>query len=373
MKLVKKICKQCGKEYKGISRSCHCSDECCKKFKANSGSRQQHLKSISKYDPKMLKTCKICGYQSIILSHHIKNEHNLTTKEYCEKFNCDKYDVFSKEYVEKKAKEYCDGLKEGKYKNNFQINNPGKNHGGKFSPYSKNFIKYEGLSQKEVDNTISQIFEKRNELYTQGDILSSQFGYWLKQGLSQEEALLKLKKRQTTFTLEKCIAKYGEEEGTKRWKKRQERWLKSFTNKPQEELERIYKAKMEYGGYSKISQDLFWKLYERIKDKFKKIYFATLDKQSKQYTEKNNEYVLFINPKTPNNGCYFLDFLVLDCMKVIEFDGDYWHSRAENKERDEKRNIEILTKGFEILHIKECDYRLNEQQIIDNCIEFLGK
>ena len=41
--------------------------------------------------------------------------------------------------------------------------------------------------------------------------------YYLKKGLNEEEAKLALKERQTTFSLEKCIKKYGFEEGTKKW------------------------------------------------------------------------------------------------------------------------------------------------------------
>ena len=45
--------------------------------------------------------------------------------------------------------------------------------------------------------------------------------------------------------------KYGKENGILRWKDRQEKWHNSY-------------KKSKKNGYSKISQELFWKLFERI-------------------------------------------------------------------------------------------------------------
>lgn len=65
--------------------------------------------------------------------------------------------------------------------------------------------------------------------------------FYLAKGMTQKEAETALKERQATFTLEKCIKKYGEE-GTKRWKERNKNWSKKIEEK--------YKA----GEFSKMSK-----------------------------------------------------------------------------------------------------------------------
>ena len=46
--------------------------------------------------------------------------------------------------------------------------------------------------------------------------------------MTEEQAKNALAERQRTFTLEKCISKYGEEEGLRRFSERQQKWLKSL-------------------------------------------------------------------------------------------------------------------------------------------------
>jgi len=53
--------------------------------------------------------------------------------------------------------------------------------------------------------------------------------YWIKQGYSEEEAKLMVSKTQSRG-LDFYINKYGEEEGLKRWKLRNEKWYDSFYN-----------------------------------------------------------------------------------------------------------------------------------------------
>ena len=53
--------------------------------------------------------------------------------------------------------------------------------------------------------------------------------YWLNLGYSEEDAKQKLSERQSTFSLEKCISKYGEIEGSKIWKDRQVKWQNSLS------------------------------------------------------------------------------------------------------------------------------------------------
>ncbi|MFA5396911.1 MAG: hypothetical protein WC346_12960 [Methanogenium sp.] len=67
--------------------------------------------------------------------------------------------------------------------------------------------------------------------------------YWLNKGYSKKEAEIKLSERQNTFTKEKCIERYGQEEGLKRWSKRQEKWQNTLKSKSPDEIKRINKKK----------------------------------------------------------------------------------------------------------------------------------
>jgi hypothetical protein len=52
--------------------------------------------------------------------------------------------------------------------------------------------------------------------------------YWTIRGFSEVEAKENISKEQTTFSLEKCIEKYGEDDGKQRWLDRQEKWHNSY-------------------------------------------------------------------------------------------------------------------------------------------------
>lgn len=188
--------------------------------------------------------------------------------------------------------------------------------------------------------------------------------YWLNKGYSYKEAKKKLKERQATFTLEKCIEKYGSRKGKKIWQERQTKWLNTLNLKSDKEKGIILKKKLcNFIAYSKISQELFWKIYQKIKNDYKKIYFAELGKS------KNNEYFI----RTEKKEIKFLDFYIKDINKCIEFDGNYWHSIPKIIKQDKKREKDILKVNptLKILHIKEKDYINNKETILNKCIKFL--
>lgn len=136
-----------------------------------------------------------------------------------------------------------------------------------------------------------------------------------------------------------------------------------------------YKKKVIENGasdknWSKVSQEVFWELYEELNDKYNEIYFATHREDGDRNEDKNHEYLL-------ETGTSFrlLDFYIPELKKVIEFDGTYWHGEVGrgNKEADKLRDEEILKteKVDEILHIKERDWNESPEKVIDECLEFL--
>lgn len=97
----------------------------------------------------------------------------------------------------------------------------------------------------EIQRRNSEKFAKKRkdnpELYT--DILTTQIGYYLKQGYSEDESQELLSERQRTFSLDKCIDKYGIETGTEVFNQRQSKWQETLNNKSQEEKDEINKNK----------------------------------------------------------------------------------------------------------------------------------
>jgi hypothetical protein len=110
-------------------------------------------------------------------------------------------------------------------------------------------------------------------------------------------------------------------------------------------------------SYSKISQKIFWLIYEKL----------NLDEKNKCFfKELNNEW--FINDE---NDFYFVDFKCSN--KIIEFDGIYWHKYT--KEKDLLRNIKYKKMGYDLMIISENDLIDKKSKVggdlIDKCLKFI--
>lgn len=303
-------------------------------------------------------TCRICGEKKTrIYGHHLKTIHNITSDEYKKMFPgsplmCE---------VDLKRTTINGGkhMKDEKYKKMFSEMISGEknpNHNNKTteeerksrSPFSKLFVKYDGI--EDIDDHISKFTKKalKNRLTT------NQKEYYINKGFTEEEALKMVSDRQKTFSLEKCIQKWGEEKGPERWRKRQEKWLNSF------------------GGinYSDISQELFISLYEKLKKyRFdRKVYFARLDKNGEIH-ESNKNYEYRLNLK---NSYILPDFFIPDLKFILEFDGTYYHrNTTENKLRTEKRDMDIVESGYEVIHISEREYINNKEFTILKLLDII--
>jgi hypothetical protein len=192
--------------------------------------------------------------------------------------------------------------------------------------------------------------------------------YYLNQGMNEDEAKLALRKRQSTFSLEKCIEKYGEAEGIKRFKERQEKWLNTL-NTP-ENIEILINARINgfkasnKKYYSKISQELFDFIRNRLvgsnKIALQEIFYAT----------NNGEFVVCCN----NTKAPMLDFYIPSLNKWIEFDGDFWHGEKfniNNKDKDREKLIFEAMPGIQLKRIKERDYKKNPEKVINECVDWI--
>ena len=294
--------------------------------------QQDYKANLKKYkDNTDLPRCKICGFVCENLSGHIVQGH---------KINLELYKFWfgeNEKLVSDSFHDKLSALNSGK-------NNPGFNHGGRLSPFSKKFCK--------KDHDIKQTYKKVVNTRQKNNNETTRLSYYTSRGFSEDEAKIKLKERQSTFSKVKCIEKHGEEKGLKVWADRQEKWQKNY----------------KHSNFSKISQKLFWKIYEETKNDYVEIFFAELDKNKiEDISGKNHEYRLRLN-----NLVICADFFIKDVGKIIEFDGTYWHRRnPENRRREDRRDKEILDAGYQILHITETEFKENEIETINKCKNFL--
>lgn len=178
--------------------------------------------------------------------------------------------------------------------------------------------------------------------------------YWMMRGWSKEDAVKKISELQATFTYDKCIEKYGEIEGKKRWADRQAKWIKSLSSSGMK------------SGFSKISQELFVEL----KSAFPDIHYG------------NHEKML-----TVEQNSYMIDCIHHEKKKIIEFYGDYWHANPSKFSGDkkihkktagevwakDKRKIDDLKSlGYKVMIIWESEFKCNREETISKCIQFLN-
>ena len=270
----------------------------------------------------------------------------------------DKYAPYKKEHPKdvlshQLASCFCHDEKDTEYFYNkvLKPKNAYTGHDGKLSPWSKDFIGYEHLNDEDKNKARRQkCYCRDREDFDEIKLASNTtLEYYLSKGMSEDEAKHALRKRQTTFSLEKCIEKYGEVEGIKRFKERQEKWLSNFKRY----------------GFSIVSQNLFWKIFEETK---LDCIFAT-NNNGTYDDEHNLEYKVEVETSYVK-----LDFYIPSLNKWIEFDGDYWHGEKRgNQERDRYREKLIFEAipGIQLKRVKERDYRKNPEKIVNECVEWI--
>lgn len=228
------------------------------------------------------------------------------------------------------------------------------------SHWSMEYLNKESSSDDEIRaniqkmqraNSVKCLEKRKNNPEAFSATTHTQIDYWLNKGLTIDEANIALSKRQTTFSKEICIQKYGKDDGIKRFNERQKKWTEN--NKT--------------SNFSKVSQKLFWSLLDSNNIDTNEIYFATYKNGVKDDSGKNYEYRLDVG------DTYILpDFFDKKNKKIIEFDGVYYHrTTPENNKRETERDMLISNAGYKVLHINENDYKKNKKEVINKCLEFL--
>lgn len=168
-----------------------------------------------------------------------------------------------------------------------------------------------GYTEEEAKEIVKKRKEKAannsiEQLKLGNRITTTQLQYYLNQGYTEEEAKEKLKQRQNTVSLESFKSKYGEKEGLKRYQERNAKWLKTLDEKPDEEKEKIYKAKV--AGFFKAKSSSVSKMETNILNLIEQKLNITIERQFEILYE---------------HRIYKFDGKYNDI--VIEFNGDYWH------------------------------------------------
>lgn len=216
--------------------------------------------------------------------------------------------------------------------------------------------KYPDKSHEFHLQQLNNYFEKVRKRVKE-TIKDTNIEYYLNQGMSIGDAELALKERQCTFSLEKCIKKYGEEEGTKIFKERQEKWCKS-----------LRKTFLEQGDnrsfQSKFANEIINIICEKL--------FISVPVKEKYISNGKDNFSY--------------DFTL--GKRIIEFQGDYWHCNPKKYkedyyntrfklyardvwEKDKYKKSVAESFGYEVLYIWECEYHENPTETINKCLEFL--
>lgn len=220
-------------------------------------------------------------------------------------------------------------------------------------------------SKLKYEESKSSRFEKIQEFHKENPNFykskrTGQVEYWSNKGFTEEESKWKVKESQATFSLDKCIEKYGEIEGPIKFNERQKKWTKS-----------LFANFKKYGDgrsmQSKWASDLidyicnFLDILRPIKEKWITSIDGTL-RCSYDFTYDR---------------------------KIIEFNGDMWHANplihdrnyiipkckiiASEKWKIDEEKIRLAeSKGYKVLIVWESEYKENKDHIINKCINFLN-
>jgi hypothetical protein len=179
-------------------------------------------------------------------------------------------------------------------------------------------VKVSEIAKKGADSTnIKQAKQREIEYENWAKKMPNTKFYWVNQGYSEEDALKKVTERQTTFSKEKCIAKYGEIDGLKRWEERQERWqfnLHAFNeSKKKEKYSTIGKA-------SKESILCFQPILDYLKSCDIDYYFGE---------DENTEFRIFVD-----NRWWLFDLTIPELNLCFEYNGEVFHPNPKWLEND---------------------------------------
>jgi hypothetical protein len=237
-----------------------------------------------------------------------------------------------------------------------------------FRKFNKEYWISRGFSEEDAikearnfQSGVSKIYHKKRKENPEDydDIQPYHIKYWIKKGFTEEEASILVKERQTTFSLEKCILKYGLEEGTLVWKKRQDSWQETLKSKTQEELNLINKNKNSRIMRGSIDETIeYYKplgiyLFKTVEDLIKNIN----NKIDNNFAIKFMPVEKFILERIPKIQVQILGLTVEELSEKINHlfrIEEYYENRGQKQAiRKYTNNGELLRSSYEILFYEE--------------------
>lgn len=335
-------------------------------------------------------TCFFCGGKGLFISIS-KGYRNLCQNSDCVKksFNsCSVEGIMYKEMCSKDEaeilfKQHKSQVNELKIRAQDELRKSDPSWDKKRSRNCKEFWLNKGFSEEEALEKTKEVMKEVHEktsfkLKSNKEKYKTKYPtkveYYVNKGFSIDEAKKIISERQKTFSLDICVQKYGQVMGEKVFKERQYKWMSNLDSKPIEEKIEISRKKlMNHSGFSKISQKLFWSIFDNFQNN--NIRFEELNSEIVRY---DKEYKMH----------YKYDFVDFTTKKCIEFNGDYWHCNPNKYDesfihpvskikaldvwkKDELKIKWMEDRGFKVMTVWEHDYKENPQQVLNKCIEFI--
>lgn len=130
------------------------------------------------------------------------------------------------------------------------------------------------------------------------------------------------RKKSFAQTLDGYISRYGEEEGTRRYNERQEKYVNTFRQKPIEELTRINKSKhVKFLRASKPSLKVFEPLHQWLLER------GFSDNDIFYGVGTRQEFCLY----SQDRQYFWYDFTIQSLKVVIEFNGVTYHPKSPDQ------------------------------------------
>lgn len=147
--------------------------------------------------------------------------------------------------------------------------------------------------------------------------------YWMSKGFTLKESELHVSNNQTTFSLKRCIEKYGINNGTARWKKRNIEWQKTINSKPKDEILKINSKKNSVIPKKNETVNCF---ITRLKNTRGIVLYDCPKKfklyvQDKLHNNPSFKYIpinIFVSKKIPKVQLTILKFSQEDCCSLLE-------------------------------------------------------
>jgi len=359
-------CKNCKKS----SSRTFCSTKCYNEYRKKEAA-QKHAAALDvlQVENEDYVICKWCGGKvKRIYGTHIKNHHpGKTVNDYKKEFpgsllTCNN----DKQATSKNAGQHMKSDKYRKMASDAVKGEKNPNHRSKTtedirkerSPFSVSFYTKKGIDTDSAKEEVKKFAKKA----LCNRITDTQLKYWInKCNGNITEAKKMYSERQSTFTLKKCILRYGRKDGETIFYKRQTEWKNKVFNK----------TTCISTGTSKLSNEIA----EKLSLLYDTILFGKHEK--------------FIYDKHENRRLKY-DITLAEKRKIIEVNGVFWHCKPgiyestyyhkiKNKTAkeiwkfDEYKTNVAKQHNYSVHIVWEDDYKKDPEGTIKKCIDFLNE